>query len=211
MTLTRIRALLWRTRHLLVALTFLAALLTVVQAIGGLKPEVTTVVVAGKQLSAGKTLAREDVVVAHVPTELVPDGALTDPSEVVGEVLVSALPRGMPVPRSLLLSADFLALAQPGEVIVSVTIVGDGTEDLAQPGTTVSVYAPPDEFSDTGAAILVADHATVVGHGRVPEGGGFLSDSDNTRVVFLAVPQETATLILGYGTRTAMRVVLTTH
>ena len=30
-------------------------------------------------------------------------------------------------------------------------------------------------------------------------------------VVFLAVPQETATLILGYGTRTAMRVVLTTH
>ena len=162
MTLTRIRALLWRTRHLLVALTFLAALLTVVQAIGGLKPEVTTVVVAGKQLSAGKTLAREDVVVAHVPTELVPDGALTDPSEVVGEVLVSALPRGMPVPRSLLLSADFLALAPPGEVIVSVTIVGDGTEDLAQPGTTVSVYAPPDEFSDTGAAILVAMRASSV-------------------------------------------------
>ncbi len=211
MTLTRIRALLWRTRHLLIALTVLAALLTVVQAIGGMKPAMTAIVVAEKQLSAGKTLGREDVVVANVPAELVPDGALTDLSDAVGEVLVSALPRGMPVPRSLLLSADFLALAPPGEVIVSVTIIGDGTEDLAQPGTTVSVYAPPDEFSETGAATLVADHATVVGHGRVPEGGGLLSDSDNTRVVFLAVPDETAMLVLGYGTRTAMRVVLNTR
>ncbi len=211
MTLTRIRALLWRTRHLLIALTFLAALLTVVQAIGGMQPAVTAIIVAGKQLPAGKTLEREDVAVAHVPADLVPDGALTDPSEAVGEVLVSALPRGMPVPRALLLSADFLALAPPGEVIVSVTIIGDGTEDLAQPGTTVSVYAPPEEFSETSNATLVADHATVVGHGRVPEGGGLLSDSDNTRVIFLAVPEETATMILGYGARTAMRVVLNTH
>lgn len=211
MTLTRTRALLWRTRHLLIALTFLAALLAVIQAISGMQPAVTAVVITGKQLPAGKTLARDDLVVAHVPAGLVPDGALTDPSDVAGEVLVSALPRGMPIPRQLLLSADFLTLAPPGEVIVSVTIIGDGTEDLAQPGMTVSVYAPPDEFSEDSQAILVAEHATVVGHGRVPEGGGLLSDSDNTRVIFLAIPEDTATMILAYGTRTAMRVVLNTH
>lgn len=211
MTLTRTRALLWRTRHLLIALTFLAALLAVIQAISGMQPAVTAVIVAGKQLPAGKALVRDDLVVAHVPAELVPDGALTNLSDATGEVLVSALPRGMPIPSSLLLSADFLGLAPPGEVIVSVTIIGDGTEDLAQPGTTVSVYAPPDDFSETSKATLVVDHATVVGHGRVPEGGGLFSDSDNTQVIFLAVPKDTATMILAYGTRTAMRVVLNTH
>ncbi|MFT3944500.1 MAG: SAF domain-containing protein [Ancrocorticia sp.] len=211
MTLTRIRALLWRMRHLLIAVTFLAALATVLQAINGMQPAVTAVVVAAKQLPAGKALVGDDLVIAHMPTELVPDGALTNPSDAAGEVLVSALPRGMPIPRQLLLSADFLALAPPGEVIVSVTIIGDGTEDLAQPGTSVSVYAPPDDFSENAAAILVAEHATVVGHGKLPESGGLLGDSDNTRVIFLAVPDDAATMILGYGARTAMRVVLNTH
>ena len=208
MLLIRIRAFLWRGRHVLLAITFLAGLLSVVQAFTGIRPSTVPIVVAAKELNAGAPLEATDIRIANVPEELVPQDSIRDIAEIEGEVLVTALPRGMPLPRSLILSADFLATAPPGHVIMPVPIIADGTEDLASAGVSVSLFAPPDEFSESSEAVLVTDRATVVGQGRVPEGGGFLSDSDNTRVLFLAVPEDRATLVLGYGARTPMRIVL---
>ncbi len=210
MFLIRVRAMVWRGRHLLLAITFFAGTLAVVQAFTGIQPATLPVVVAAKELPAGKALEAADVRVVSIPQDLLPVNAIRTITDIEGEVLVTSLPEGMPLPRSLLLSADFLETAPPGHQIMPVTIVSDGTEDLATPGMQVSLYAPPDEFSETSDAVLVVDRAIVVGHGRLSEGGAFLSDSDNTRVLFLAVPEDRATLVLGYGTRTPMRIVLNT-
>ncbi|MFT0846145.1 SAF domain-containing protein [Actinomycetaceae bacterium L2_0104] len=193
---------------MLLAIVLLAGLLSIVQAVTGIQPSTVPIVVAAKELPAGTPLGTADIRIENVPEELVPEDSIRDIAEIEGEVLVTALPRGMPLPRSLILSADFLATAPPGQVIMPVTIIADGTEDLASSGVSVSLFAPPDEFSENIEAVLVTDSATVVGQGRVPEGDGFLSDSDNTRVLFLAVPEDRATLVLGYGTRTPMRIVL---
>ncbi len=210
MILTRVRALLWRGRHLLLAMTFLAGLFAVVQALTGMQPALVSVVVANGDLPAGTALEAADVRIVQVPEELVPPTSIRSIADIEGEVLVTALPGGMPLPRSLLLSAEFLETAPPGHRIMPVTIIADGTENMARPGMEVSLYAPPDEFADTGDAILVADQATVVGQGRLAESGGFLSEADTNRVLFLAIPEDRVTLVLGYGARTPMRIVLNT-
>ncbi|MDN6486202.1 MAG: flagella basal body P-ring formation protein FlgA [Ancrocorticia sp.] len=204
----RFRGILWRIRHILIALTAIACLLAVVQAASGLAPPTRQVVVSSQQLAAGSALKEADLRVADVPIDMVPDGALTSIDHAAGEILVSGLPKGMPLPDSLLLTSEFLDSAPEGYAVMPVTIVAHGTEDLATPGTSVALYAPPPEFDESAEAVIVAEHAIVVGHGKLPDSDGFLSDSENARTIFLAIPQDAVNLVLGYGTRTAMRIVL---
>ncbi|MGO1592360.1 MAG: SAF domain-containing protein [Ancrocorticia sp.] len=206
----RIRGTLWRIRHLVIALTAIVCLLSVLQAGASLKPATRAVVVAAESIPAGKLLEESDLETAHVPEDLIPTGTMTAIDEAAGEVLVSGLPKGMPLPTSLLLSSEFLDSAPPGYSITSVTIIADGTEGMATPGTSVALYAPPSDLDETAEAVKVVDDAIVVGHGTVAEGGSFLSNADDVRVLFLAIPEDTVNLVLGYSTRTAMRIVLNT-
>ncbi|AWE41684.1 MULTISPECIES: SAF domain-containing protein [unclassified Actinobaculum] len=208
MRLTRLRATLWRLRYLLAALTVLAMLSAVVSAISEVKTPMAQVVVSSRELSAGSKLGGSDLALVEVPRDLVPHGVLTQTDAATDRILTTSLPAGMPLSSTMLLSSDFLASAPPGRVIVSVTITADGTEELAQPGASVALYAPPDDYADTGEAVLVTDKATVVGVGLTESSGGFLSEESNTRILYVSVPQNAASLVLGYGARTTMQVVL---
>ncbi|MBE6484733.1 MAG: hypothetical protein E7Z96_08225 [Actinomycetaceae bacterium] len=208
MRLTRLRATLWRLRYLLAALTVLAMLSAVVSAISDIKAPTSQVVVSSRELPAGSKLGSGDITVADVPQDLVPRGALTHADAATDRILTTSLPAGMPLSSTMLLSSDFLASAPPGHVIVSVTITADGTEELAQPGASVALYAPPDDYSESGEAVLVTDKATVVGIGVTESSSGFLSEESNTRILYVSVPQNAASLVLGYGARTTMQVVL---
>lgn len=204
----RIRGILWRIRHVLIALTAFLCLLSVLQVASGLAPETRTVVVTSRDLSAGTLLEAGDLKVTAVPESLVPDGALSSIDQAEGEVLTGSLPGGMPLADPLLLSTEFLDSAPKGYAIMPVTIIADGTEELATPGTNVGLYAPPSEFDETAEAVRVVDHAVVVGHGNVPESSGFLGDTSDIRIIFLAIPDRDVSLVLGYGTNAALRIVL---
>lgn len=204
----RIRGILWRFRHLLIALAAVASLLSILQVIGGLTPSTQQVVVTSVPLAAGTVLEEGHLTITDVPAELVPHGSMTSLDEALGEVLVSALPQGMPLPDSMLLTSKFLDLAPDGYAILPVTIVADGTEGLATSGSSVSLYAPPSDFDESAEAVELVQNAIVVGHGKIPESERFLSESENIRTVFLAIPQDTVTLVLGYGTGATMRIVL---
>ena len=199
---------LWRMRFLLLGITVLALVGTIVQTISGLQPQRTNVVVSAGPLKAGSTLTTEDLHTVAVDTALLPEGYLSQIEEGVGQVLVASIPEGLPLPRSMLLSSDFLDSAPAGHVIVSVTVQADGTESLAQPGSTVSLYAPAEEFSETTNAVLVAENAVVVGVGAQATEGGFMSESSSTVVLFVSIPTNVASVVLGYDSATAMRIVL---
>lgn len=196
-------------RFLLIAITILVILGTLLQSIAGLQPRTQNVVVASGPLAAGTTLTETDLTVQQVSENLLPVGHLTSIDDAVGEVLVAAIPPGLPVPQSMLLSSDFLESAPAGQVIVSVSVQADGTETLASPGSTISIYAPPDEFAESSDAILVAESATVVGVGASSNKGGFLAgESSPAHLLFVATPEHSAKAILSYASATPMRIVV---
>ena len=182
MDFTRIRATLWRFRFVLAAVALLAAVASALSALRELQPETVGVVVADRDLPAGTKLSTGDVRVADVPRALAPRGVLTSLGDVDGRTLTTPVPKGIPV--------------------------ADGTESLLTPGQKVALYAPKDEHAQSPEAVKVVSRATIVGMGTASKSKSFSRDLSNTLPLFLAIPADTATLVIGYGSAMPMRVVI---
>lgn len=202
MDFTRIRATLWRFRFVLAAVALLAAVASALSALRELRPETVGVVVADRDLPAGTKLSTGDVRVADVPRALAPRGVLTSLGDVDGRTLTTPVPKGIPVAPQMLLSKKFLASVEP------VAVQADGTESLLTPGQRVALYAPKDEHAQSPEAVKVVSRATIVGVGTASKSKSFSRDLSNTLPLFLAIPADTATLVIGYGSAMPMRVVI---
>jgi len=108
----------------------------------------------------------------------------------------------------MLLSKKFLASVEPGQVVVPVAVQADGTESLLTPGQRVALYAPKDEHAQSPEAVKIVSRATIVGVGTASKSKSFSRDLSNTLPLFLAIPADTATLVIGYGSAMPMRVVI---
>lgn len=208
MDFTRIRAILWRFRFVLAAVALLAMAASALSTLKELRPETVGVVVADRDLPAGAKLNTGDVRVADVPRALAPRGVLTSPGDVDGRTLTTPVPKGIPVAPQMLLSKKFLASVEPGQVVVPVAVQADGTESLLTPGQRVALYAPKDEHAQSPEAVKVVSRATIVGVGTASKSKSFSRDLSNTLPLFLAIPADTATLVIGYGSAMPMRVLI---
>ena len=97
-----------RHRRKLAILATLAAVLAGLTALAPPRPDTVSVVTAEHALTGGTTVRAEDLDTTELPPRAVPDGAWTDPSEVVGQTLAG------PVPAGQVLTAGSAA-APPGE------------------------------------------------------------------------------------------------
>ncbi len=153
----RLRLVLWRSRFVVSALCLGIAAAATVHALRPPDPPTTDVVVATGSLDAGVTLTSSDVRVARFPTEMVPDGALSDAGAAVGASTAVPLSAGSPLVPGVLTSDD--VRGPPGTVVATVRFADPAVAGLLTPGMRVDVLAAT---AEGGSGSVVARRALVL-------------------------------------------------
>jgi len=171
----------------------------------------TSIVVAARDLPAGRVIAAGDLTTAAVPAPLTV-AALTDPQTALGRVLAAPLAAGSVVPAGVVAGPEALAsqlrAAGRSDVAVPVRLGDAGAAALLQPGDVVDVWATETSSLTSGSALdgagdavtsaadglarRVAASVTVLAVPRPARDGGLLAGSDPAAatggLVVLAVP-----------------------
>lgn len=108
------------------------------------QPE-ATVVVARTNLPAYSVITAGDITVETVPASLVPPGAISASSQVVGQWTDEAVSAGVPIVHATVFapqSANILAARiQPGDMAVDLPLTANQVVDgLVEPGDTISLF-----------------------------------------------------------------------
>lgn len=186
-----------------------------------MRPEATTpVVVAAMDLPEGHTLAAADVTVSQVPKSQAPQGAFSDPAQVVGQTMRVYRGAGDVINPSHL-GGEVITLA-PNERAVAIHVTdAAGLAGLIRPGDTVGVTAVMDSqdgpFAKTvanGLRVLYISPEFKASQGGQsapsssssgdPFSGGGSASSQSPRetegTVVLAVPVEAITIGYDFST-----------
>lgn len=149
-------------RRLLLALCLVVAVLATLRALAPPPPPVDRVVVAARDLPAGRVLAGGDVEVVPYARGTAPDGLV---GQAVGRVLASPLRRGEPVTDARLLGPG-LAARHPGRALLPVRVTDAAAVELLRVGDVVDLVS-----TDPGAGTVetAARKAQVVALPPEPE------------------------------------------
>lgn len=144
-----------RRRRLLAALCVAAAVALTVRATAAPPPPTTSVLTAARDLSAGTSVAADDLVPVEFSDGSVPAGAVADP---VGRTLAAPLRRGEPV-TDVRLVGDGLADAHPELAVLPVRLPDAEAASLLEAGDRIDLVATDPQG---GGARVVADDALVL-------------------------------------------------
>ncbi|WP_309300317.1 MULTISPECIES: RcpC/CpaB family pilus assembly protein [unclassified Actinomyces] len=203
---TRPSLLLWRQRHLVVAVCLAAA---VMAALGVLRPApegLQEVLVAARHVNAGAVLTEADIEMRAVAQSALPETGLAD-TDVVGSRAAIALEEGTVLTTSMT-SAALATTLTPSERLVQVPI--DVGAELAEPGARVDVVAERSAAAvgDAGnSSAVVCAGARVVLTQQEGDTDRWTAQTKVT-LVTLAVPAVDANLIVGAATNGALGIVL---
>ncbi len=134
------------TRVALAAACGLLALDSAVTAHGaqrGRAPAGVAVVVAARDLPAGRSLAVGDLSVSRWPPSLVPASAVRRMQPLIGRRLAAGLARHEALTTTRLLGRDLTTGLGPGLVAVPVPIADPHAADLLHPGDHIDLLATP--------------------------------------------------------------------
>jgi Flp pilus assembly protein CpaB len=150
-----------RHRRKLAILATLAAVLAGLTALAPPRPATVSVVTAEHMLAGGTTVRAEDLDTTELPPGAVPDGAWSEPSEVVGQTLAGPVPAGQVLTPTALLRHRASA---SGSVVAPLPLADDRVTALLEAGDQVDVLAAD---SQTGKTRVVATAIRVV-TGAIP-------------------------------------------
>ncbi len=186
-----------RHRRKLAILTTLAAVLTGLTALAPPRPDTVSVVTAARVLEGGHTVTSDDLAQVALPPQAVPDGAWTDPAEVIGRTLAGPLPaRQVLVPASLLRERA----SGTGMVVAPLPLADPRVAQLVEAGDQLDVLAAD---SQSGKTKVVATAVRVVA-------GGIGNDSDTPGsggLVLVEVDPATATALAAAAATSTLSVV----
>ncbi|MCM3662240.1 SAF domain-containing protein [Georgenia satyanarayanai] len=206
--LVRVRRLLWRWRHALLAVGLVSAVGVVVQEVRPPAPPTVAVVVLARDVPAGTPLAESDVHTVRLPREVTAARMLRAPVEAVGQRLAVGLPAGFPLAAEVLVGPGLATGTAPGEVVVPVRLADAAVARTLRPGDRVDLLAATaDAAASEGGAEVVAAGALVVAL-EEDGGGGLLGGEEPTSLVFVAVPRGAAPDVVGASAWAPLRVVL---
>lgn len=204
----RLRRLLWRWRHALLAVSVVGAVGVVVQEVRPPAPATVAVVVLARDVPAGAPLEATDVLSVELPRELVAARMLRAPTEAVGERLAVGLPAGFPLAAEVLVGPGLATGTAPGQVVVPVRLADPAVARTLRPGDRVDLLAATaDSAASEGGAQVVAAGALVVAL-EEDGGGGLLGGQEPASLVFVAVPRGAAPGVVGASAWAPLRVVL---
>ncbi|HEY5978835.1 MAG TPA: SAF domain-containing protein [Microlunatus sp.] len=150
-----------RHRRTLAILATLAAVLAGLTALAPPRPDTVAVVTAEHGLIGGTTIRPEDLTRTELPPRAVPDGAWTDPAEVVGRTLAGPVPAGQVLTATALLRHRATG---GGTVVAPLPVADDRVSALLEAGDLVDVLAADGQ---TGKTRVVASAIRVVS-GAIP-------------------------------------------
>jgi Flp pilus assembly protein CpaB len=156
----------------------------------------TPVVVAARDLPAGRRLTNGDITVVRWPAHLVPHSALRDVRSLVGRRLAGGLARREAVTTPRLLGRDLTTGLGPGLVAVPVPLADSHAGDLLHPGDHVDLLAAP-RADDPAAAV-----GRPVSTASVPVAGSHLL----VLAVFAASGESGTELVVAADRVTAARI-----
>ena len=156
-----------------------------------------SVVTAEHGLTGGTTVRAEDLDTTELPPRAVPDGAWTDPSEVVGQTLAGPVPAGQVLTPAALLRHR---ASGSGSVVAPLPLADDRVSALLEAGDQVDVLAAD---SQTGKTRVVATAIRVV-TGAIPAA----NDAPGTGgLVLVEVSPSTATALAAAASTSVLSVV----
>jgi len=144
-------------------------------------------VVAARPLQPGAALAVADVAVVMVSDAQVPDGAFSDPQQVVGHPLVVGVTRGTPITTSVLTVAS-LADHDTGEVLVPFRVRDADVAGLLRVGDKLTIVASSPE----GISVTVAEHLRVARLPSSASGGLMSSGASSGALIVVAASRSVA-------------------
>jgi pilus assembly protein CpaB len=160
------------------------------------------VLVAARELEAGRELKGGDVATREVPERFAPPDALAAAEEVVGAVVSGPLARGAYVTAASLGGGGGPAGGAPaglrkGQRAVEVAVTGAaGLADAAGPGARVDVLVSTDPDEGSGRSFLALEDVEVLDLATGPPGGAAEAEGD--------APAATATATLRVTLRQAV-------
>jgi Flp pilus assembly protein CpaB len=185
--LTAARRAVLRRRRLLAVLCTAGAVLAGLRATAPPAPATADVWVAARDLPAGAALEEDDVTIAALPPDAVPDGVVAEP---VGALLAAPLRTGEPVTDVRLVGPD-LVDAAPGTIALPVRLSDAGHAGLLTVGDVVDVIATDPESRTT---TTVSEDAVVQAVPAADEGAGGAIPG---RLVVLGVSSDTVSPLTG--------------
>lgn len=187
-------------RRGLAALAAGVAVLLGVQATRPAPAPTVAVWAAARALQGGALLGEASLTRVQVPPDLVPDGAVTDPAEIVGRPLAAPVARGEVLTEVRVVGPD-LAQAYPGSTAAPVRFADAEVVDLLRPGDRVDVVAAPQDGN--GSATVVVSDVPVVAVPRPAEQS--YAAAAPGRLVVLAIPSAEAATVAA-ATATAILI-----
>lgn len=159
------------------------------------------VVVAARDLPAGRKLGSRDLIVREVPARYVPPDAVAAPGDAVGAKPAGALPRGAYVTAGALARADEGSAAgggglRRGERALEVPVAGGAPlSEAGGPGSRVDVVISTEPRSGGGRTFLALENvellalngATATAPDKAPDTGGGGSSGAATATATLRV------------------------
>lgn len=181
----------------------IAASLVLLAAVLALKPPSppdSPLLVADHDLRPGTTLSTSDLRVVRAPPALMPSGALTAPSDAVGQVLAGAASAGEPITSARLVGPTNtrLTAGRPDSAAVPIRLADDGMADLLTPGSRIDIVAPDQAVLATDATVLTV---------RSNAGSGPTSTT-NGQLVLVALPRDLAPRVAAASLARAVTVTL---
>jgi Flp pilus assembly protein CpaB len=152
-------------------------------------PRGVPIVIVARNLMAGAVLTRGDLAVADWPADLSPEGAIDDPSALVGKSLGAGMSRGELVTRARLRGPGLLTGAPTGLVAAHVRLADPAMAAMASPGDDVDLISPAGKVVATDVAVLAVDSR--------PAGSAWsaTATSGEPGGVIVAVSRDTAALL----------------
>nr|NLD40935.1 hypothetical protein [Actinomycetales bacterium] len=194
------RGLLWRWRHVFLAIGLAAGTLAFVDALSPDEGAPTLVLKVARP--AGHVLTADDVRTVTLTPAL--DGVLGAPEEAVGEVLAVGLPAGSPLSTGMFVGPGLAVSAPSGTTVVTVALADPGSRELAIPGTKLTLVG---ETGPDGNVQQVHD-VLVLSRLDSPAGEGLFATETLLTYVLVAVPSRMATLVLESSAVAPLRVAL---
>jgi pilus assembly protein CpaB len=204
----RLRALVWRSRPIVVALGCGLVATVVVERVSPPPPDTRPVVVTARDVEAGAVLDEADVALVRVASALAPEAALTRVSDAVGRTTSVALPPELTITPSLVAAGDLAATAPEGTVVAPVRLSDPTVAALLHPGDRVDLLGTADPATETGAP-LARRALVLAGAPAEATSGGLLGGSaPEGGLTLVAVRPEEAAAMAGIGEWGALTVVL---
>ncbi|HST72433.1 SAF domain-containing protein [Kocuria sp.] len=206
-----LRSALSRRRRLAAAGLLGLALALVVVSLAPPRARTVPVVTAAGALAAGTVVSAEQLAVAAYPHGLVPEGALTDPEELVGRTLAGAAAPGQPLTETALVGPGLLTGRPPGVTAVTLRIDDPGALRHVRAGDHVDVVHLPDAAVAERQVLGRGLPVLWVSAGGPDEDAGLLSGTsgaDDRGLLVVGAPHEDAAQLAGAGGGGRTTVVL---